>query len=331
MASAAVRIALSTHVVPFCRLEQQTAMRFRSDPGSLMERVASTAMATGITVSTTLLMLAAPRSRFIPVSSPTLRLGTTLPQEQLTYIVPRNTALTLTPALSAKGQGSRASLAPQPSSTRTEQVTLPHGIVVDSAPRAATNPTRTRSSTSDAEDPWVRRALLRFHGPDSASDRVTMTRQSYSSDARTVMPASWGAIGFPRASSEPIRSDSALAVVRDKLATGLSTGAFNTPSVKQDQLDAQLRAKAAAAIAAKGAGGPIPGGMIGGGIAAPLPFGGPSRAQRERDRAINAVTAKRLAHVRQHLDSVAAARRRTGSDSLEQVADSLRRNRVQRP
>lgn len=210
-------------------------------------------------------------------------------------------------------------------------MTIPHAIVVDSAPLAATNPARIRSSTSDADDPWVRRALFRLHGPDSASDRVTMTRPSYSSGARAAVPASGGAIGFPRASSESVRFDSALAAAHDKLATGLSTGAFNSPSVRQDQLDAQLRAKAAAAIAAKGAGVPIPNGMIGGGIAAPLPFGGPSREQRERDSVINAVTAKRLAHVRQRLDSVAAARRSRSSDSLEEIADSLHRGVGQRP
>lgn len=331
MAGAAVQIGLPTHVVLIRRLELQTAMRFRSDPVSLMERIASTAMATGITVSATLLMLAASSSRFVPTSSSTVRLGTALPQEQLTYIIPRHPTLAQTPARQATGQRSRASPLPQPSSTRTEQVTIPHAIVADSAPLAASNPARTRSSTSDAEDPWVHRALFRLHGPDSASDRVTMARPSYSSGAHTGIPASGGAVGFPRASSASIRFDSALAAVHDKLATGLSTGAFNTPSVKQDQLDAQLRAKAAAAIAAKGAGVPIPSGMIGGGIAAPLPFGGPSREQRERDSVINAVTAKRLAHVRQRLDSAAAARRGRSSDSLEQIADSLHRGAGQRP
>lgn len=57
----------------------------------------------------------------------------------------------------------------------------------------------------------------------------------------------------------------------------------------------------------------------------PLPFGGPSRNQRERDSTINAQTKESLARVRRRLDSVVAARR--SSDRLAQVQDSVRRGR----
>ncbi len=50
-------------------------------------------------------------------------------------------------------------------------------------------------------------------------------------------------------------------------------------------------------------------------IDAPIPFGGPSNAQRKRDSTINAQTKAVLVRVRQRLDSIAAARRRH-ADSL---------------
>jgi hypothetical protein len=153
---------------------------------------------------------------------------------------------------------------------------------------------------------------------------MKVTNPSYSSGERGGKPAPGGAIGFPRVMSESIHFDSALAAYHDELEQGLRSGAFETPAGKQSELDAQLRAKAAAAIAAKGAGTPIPGGAMGGGISAPLPFGGPSREQRARDSAVNAVTAKRLERVRQRLDSAVAANRERSPDSLAQLADSLR-------
>jgi hypothetical protein len=332
-ATAAASIVLSAHSVATCRPEQHQDMRLRSEQIPLTERIASKAVATGITVATTLLMLAASRSRFMPLFSSALPRGSGRTLEQLTYIVPHSTALTPAPAHTRTIRSSRAEPEQRASSARPEQVAVPYQIHMDSASVAASTSTRTDHTRSDTEDPWVRRALFRFHASDSASPLDTIgTNPSYSSGASASMLATGGAMGFPRARSEPARVDSALRAVHDNLAAGLSTGVFETPLSKQAQLDEQLRAKALAAIAAKAAGVPTPRGMLsGGGISAPLPFGGPSRARRQRDSAINATTAKRLARVRQRLDSVAAARRRRSLDSLAQIADSLRRNTGQRP
>lgn len=78
--------------------------------------------------------------------------------------------------------------------------------------------------------------------------------------------------------------------------------------------DAQLRAQEMADRAARAAGVPVSarGGIT---IDAPIPFGGPSNAQRKRDSTINAQTKAVLVRVRQRLDSIAAARRRH-ADSL---------------
>jgi hypothetical protein len=81
--------------------------------------------------------------------------------------------------------------------------------------------------------------------------------------------------------------------------------------------DAQLRAKESEDRAARAAGAPLPITPRGGiSIDAPLPFGGPSRAERKRDSTINAQTKAILVRVRQRLDSIAAARRRQRADSL---------------
>jgi hypothetical protein len=61
-----------------------------------------------------------------------------------------------------------------------------------------------------------------------------------------------------------------------------------------------------------------------GGISVPLPFGGPSKKQRERDRAIEAQLKVLRALRQQRIDSVVASRKRRLADSLARVADSLR-------
>jgi hypothetical protein len=87
------------------------------------------------------------------------------------------------------------------------------------------------------------------------------------------------------------------------------------PSSAVDR-DAQLRAQEMADRAARAAGAPMSPSAHGGiSIDAPIPFGGPSNAQRKRDSTINAQTKAVLVRVRQRLDSIAAARRRQ-ADSL---------------
>lgn len=307
-------------------------MRFRSEHIPLAERIASKLVATGITVGTTLLMFAASRSRLMPMFSSELPHSSKASSEQLTYVVPRSAELERAPAAATSTQDSRAEPEQRTSPARPERVTIQYEIGADSASAPAPTSTKTDNTTSKAENVWVRRARFRFDGPDSASALDPVTTPSRSSGASASVLATGGAVGFPRARSGPVRFDSALHAVHDNLAAGLSTGAFDTPASRQAQRDEQLRAKALAAIAAKAAGVPITRGMLpGSSIALPLPFGGPSREQRQRDSAVNAVTSKRLARVRQRLDSVVAARRRSRIDSLAQIADSLRRDTGQRP
>ena len=119
--------------------------------------------------------------------------------------------------------------------------------------------------------------------------------------------------------------DSALRSVRENLAATLSGGQLKRLPLKQTDHDVQARAEALASIAARGAGVPIAHGIAGGGhIDTPLPFGGPSRKQRERDSTINAQTKEILARVRRRLDSAMATRERRHTDSLAHVEDSLR-------
>ncbi|HKV51041.1 MAG TPA: hypothetical protein VJO52_07575 [Gemmatimonadaceae bacterium] len=100
-------------------------------------------------------------------------------------------------------------------------------------------------------------------------------------------------------------------------SAGASTprGATIRIPVSDVDRDAQLRAKAREAIAAQAAGSPLPTTPGGISIDAPIPFGGPSNAQRKRDSTINAQTKAVLVRVRQRLDSIAAARRRQHADS----------------
>jgi len=101
-----------------------------------------------------------------------------------------------------------------------------------------------------------------------------------------------------------------------------SGGSAHVPSAlftapPQADRDAQLRAQAMADMAAKAAGAPMSPSARGGvTLDAPIPFGGPSRAQRKRDSTINAQTKAALQRIWQRLDSIAAARRRHHADSL---------------
>lgn len=82
--------------------------------------------------------------------------------------------------------------------------------------------------------------------------------------------------------------------------------------------DAQARAQADEDMAAQAAGAPMSptphGGIT---LDAPIPFGGPSNAQRKRDSTVNAQTMVVLKRVLQRLDSIAAARKRDSVAALE--------------
>ena len=150
--------------------------------------------------------------------------------------------------------------------------------------------------------------------------------KAISSNAAADGRARGVATGFPGRRSEPIRFDSALQAVRDNLAATLTGGQLKHVPLTQADRDVQSRAEALAAIAARGAGVPVTRAMSGGGrIDTPLPFGGPSRKQRERDSTINAQTKEILSRVQRRLDSAVATRQRRHTDSLAHVEDSLRR------
>ena len=83
------------------------------------------------------------------------------------------------------------------------------------------------------------------------------------------------------------------------------------------------REEAFEVVAARGAGRLYLRKREGGGFPIGLPFGGPSRKQRERDRAIEAQLKVIRAQRRARIDSVVAARRRL-ADLLLRAADPLR-------
>ena len=97
----------------------------------------------------------------------------------------------------------------------------------------------------------------------------------------------------------------------------------------QAEIDAKARDEAFEAVAARGAGVPVRTTMAGGSIAVGLPGGGPSKKQRERDRAIFADIQKIRAARQLRIDSVVAARKR--ADSLVRLADSSRKTAPARP
>jgi hypothetical protein len=102
---------------------------------------------------------------------------------------------------------------------------------------------------------------------------------------------------------------------REGLADGLATGRLKTPSPTQAEVDAKWSDQALEVAASRASGAPVHQ-MIGGvSVPAPLPFGGPSRKQRERDRAIEAELKSIRARRQQRVDSVVAERRRR-ADSL---------------
>jgi hypothetical protein len=107
------------------------------------------------------------------------------------------------------------------------------------------------------------------------------------------------------------------------LATRLATGRLEPPPPSQAAIDAKWRDQAFEVAASRASGVPVRQ-MGGGSISVPLPFGGPSRKQRERDRAIEAELKPMRALRQQRVDSVVAARQRRRADSLARVTESLR-------
>lgn len=175
-------------------------------------------------------------------------------------------------------------------------------------------------------------ASAQSEAPPSSRAHMTAVDASLADAQATAAPVGAPAagltVGFSSHPPRRIRYDSALGAVQDKLAATIEASRGGRPALTQGERDEQLRAEARDAVAARAAGTPnAPGSIAAGGIAVPLPFGGPSTAQRERDRRAYEETRRMMARVHRRADSVVAARRRRFADSVAQVADS----QVRRP
>jgi hypothetical protein len=109
---------------------------------------------------------------------------------------------------------------------------------------------------------------------------------------------------------------------------GVGPPPFKPLPPTQAEVDAKWRDQAFEVAAARGAGVPVRMTTAAGGVSVPLPFGGPSKKQRERDRAIEAELNASRALRQQRIDSIVAAivaaRKRRLADSLARARDSLR-------
>lgn len=262
-------------------------MRIHTDSGSRTERIASIAVATGVTVASALIVLASARPSLVPAWAPVATNDPKQHSERLAYVVTAPTT-TIASERPAVPPSSRAESRHAVASPARERESKPDSDVASAAGAGVPQlTTPIKPTVADAGAPWP---------------------------APAVSPLLWS-------------DDSALRAGHGNLAGTLAAGLRDNPSLTQTDLDAHLRAEALAAIAARGAGLPITRTASGGGhVDIPLPFSGPSRKQRERERAINAQTMKSLAHVLQRLDSVAASRKRRQADSLAHVEDSLHRD-----
>ncbi len=192
--------------------------------------------------------------------------------------------------------------------TYVSPVAVPTLTHVRSAVRTNTRPqprSHLASPTREQVTPPPRQAVV----PDSSAGTPAAPGQRR--PAESDFERRWTAHGvspllLPGGSREPAYAGAATA-----------PGAIIHLPDSQVDRDAQLRAQAQEDIAARAAGSPMPTTPRGGiSIDAPLPFGGPSRAQRQRDSTINAQTKAILVRVRHRLDSIAAARKQQHADSL---------------
>jgi hypothetical protein len=258
-------------------------MRHRTHPVSRIERVASVATATGVTVGTVLVVLIVPGQTFLVGMAPPA-LDDRRVSEHVVYVVPPPATL------------------------------LPPARQVMRSPARRTSSRRERASVLLADTA----SLSNSTAPAEPAMRTTSPAR-----AAAGAPAAGAIVGFTRTNPEPIRFDSVLRVESQRLTTGLATGKIKPPPLTQAEIDAKWRAEAFDVAAARGAGTPLRRTMVGGSIPVPLPFGGPSKKQRQRDRAIFAELQTTLALRQKKVDSIVAARHRR-ADSLTRVSDSLR-------
>lgn len=283
--------------------------------------------ATGITVAATLLVFTALLPRLVPLSLHERSRYADRTAEGLAYLAPAPRT-TIAPVRAGAVTSSRAEPRNAAIPKRRDQRSTPRedsaAPLNESAVSRATVP--TQNATADTGDRLSARAMSPLLLPNFSVGTETKWGAGLSG-ATTNGPVSGIAGMFPHRSQEAIDYDSALRTVRDGLAATLSGRHAKGKSLEQTERDAQLRADALADIAARGAGTPIARAIAGGGhIDAPVPFGGPSRKQRERDSTINAQTKETLARIQRRLDSASVTRQRRHTDSLAHVEDSSRTN-----
>lgn len=264
-------------------------MRLYTEPVSRTERAASVAVATAVTMATSLLILVSVQPREAAVSAPIRTRNADSAFEHLAYVLTH----------------------PHPAVAPTTPIARPSPR---SEPQhAATRPARGSASSSYLDD------------ADSSANASVAPPVDPAQTPPTGIGGRWISPGI----SPRLRPDSAATGPRTSAPSAIVNGPWQLPHLplSQSDRDAQARADALAGIAARAAGLPVARGMSGGGhIDAPLPFGGPSRKQRDRDSTINAQTKESLARVFRRLDSVTAARRRRNAQSLAGAEDSSRRD-----
>jgi hypothetical protein len=276
----------------FCP-DLRSGMRMNSEPVSGIERLASITVAIGATAAFTLAVFAAALQKSVLSWDDKPARDAVRISESVAYVNSPSTA---------------AARSPTPSVLRVEtRRTGPAPL-----------PVRTSRERTDSVISEIRPESSRPKGPLGA--------------ASTTSQLHWAAPAVsPRLQPGFAPYGEGLKGIADatNLATSptLTEGPLKRASNSQDERDVNSRAADLASIAARGAGLPISRVMSGGArIDSPLPFGGPSRKERQRDSTINAETKEILAKVQRRSDSVATARRRY-SDSLASLEDSLRRMR----
>lgn len=299
-------------------------MRLRPDPASRFEHVASIAAATAITVGSALLVLAPVRPRVAGESAPAPVRDAEQVSEHLVYVIARAPTSTVAPAPPPAHPLSRVEPRYIARSPAREQMSDGHGGSVASASEAVTPAAITPLVVPGTGSGWAPRPVSPLLWPDATATSEMTT--GIASWWGTVGHApAWGvAQGFLRRHPEPMRFDSALRVGYS-LAAKLTAERLKSLPLTQTERDVQLRAEALAVIAARGTGMLNPRAISAGvSIPFPLPFGGPSHEQRERDRIIYARTKEIQARIQRRVDSTVAARRQRHADSLASVDDSSR-------
>ena len=275
-------------------------MHRRTSEVSRIERVASFATATGVTVGTALLVLAALGPGVVRTWVAAPRRDARPVSEHLVYVAPPSAASAPVPLAARPRWAARSSATTAP------------------PPVTATTPGATGAADSSG---LSHRVSARVADPGAASQPSVEALSP--SRAKAGAPNSGVASGGFRRPSSPVRVDSVLRALTESLAIGLTTGRLKPPPPSQAEIDAKWRDQAFEVAASRASGVPVRQ-MGGGSISVPLPFGGPSRKQRERDRAIEAELKPMRALRQQRVDSVVAARQRRRADSLARVTESLR-------